>query len=161
MFDNNILGANNNMDTTIKDEDIDNAVASIFPYHLNIKYENPCLIDDSSLDCFVYKQFYNNMPHENIFLENLNYIVKHSDIIPFDSKYNYDPYKLSYDYYQTKHFAPLILAVNNIPSILFFTVKDINNFNHLSSDIESPLILLPPISIIEEIYLSYQSNKKE
>ena len=110
------------------------SIASSFDYHLRVELDNPCLFDDSSVDCFIFEQFFKTSPPENFFVENYQLIKENSSMIEFNSKWYFDPFKMSYDLYQTKHFAPLILLVNDIPSILDFHPDYLNKSTLLYPD---------------------------
>ena len=98
-------------------------------YHLNIKLDNPCLIDNKSIECCIYTNFFMKNPTENIFYVNYEYFQNDSnvfEIVDFDIRWVFDPYKCSYDIYGTKYYAPLIMFLNNIPSIFLFHPRVLN-----------------------------------
>ena len=106
-----------------------NNLLSLQKYHLNIKLDNPCLIDDKSIECCIYKNFFLKEPTQNIFYLNYEYFLNNPntfDIVNFDIRWVYDPYKCSYDIYGSKYYAPLIMFFNNVPSIFLFHPRVLN-----------------------------------
>lgn len=57
--------------------------------------------------------------------KNLYYLLRHSDEVPFESKYKYRPDYLSYDYYGTVILWELILYVNNVFSVEDFDLNTV------------------------------------
>ena len=57
---------------------------------------------------------------ENIFFQNLKYLLKNSKEIPFKSEWNFNVQKCSFDVYGDREFYPIIMLVNNIPSFFEF-----------------------------------------
>jgi hypothetical protein len=103
------------------------SLSSNFDYHLRIELENPCLFDNESIDCFLYTHFFINPPAENFFIEHLPIIKQHIYTTEFKQQWYFDPYKMSYELYQTKYYAPLIMLVNNTKTILDFHPQHINS----------------------------------
>jgi hypothetical protein len=120
------------------------SISSSFNYHLRVEFENPCLFDQDSLDCFLFKQFFINPPCENVFIQYLPLLKENSERVPFTIEYTFDPFKFAYDYYQSKYYAPLIMLVNNIPTILFFDPE------YLQTD----YLLCPTKGIVNKLWVS-------
>lgn len=57
----------------------------------------------------------------NYFLnENRFYLLANSDILEFKTRWKYRPNYLSYDIYGTQSFAPILLFINDVISVLDF-----------------------------------------
>ena len=74
---------------------------------------------------FLFEQF-SKPPFENIFVKNLDYLRENSTTIEFKDEWNQNPYRASMDVYGSKFFYKILLLVNGVPSISFFTPAYLN-----------------------------------
>jgi len=74
---------------------------------------------DDYLSFFIKKEFTKPITN-NLFFVNIDYLRKNSQVVDFKLKYNFSPQTVAIDYYDNKFFYPIIMLVNNCPSIFKF-----------------------------------------
>jgi len=80
--------------------------------------------------------------YENIFLLNLGYLRENSYEKDFLPKYNFSPQTVSYEEYLDKNLYPIILVVNNCPTIFKFHISYLKK------------IIVPRFDVIRDMVLS-------
>ncbi len=71
---------------------------------------------------------FSKSPHSNVFFKNKKGLIYFSETLTFtSSKWNYNPIQFCQDYYQEQYLHPIILLVNNLPSMYNFNTRALNN----------------------------------
>lgn len=84
----------------------------------------------------IYDEFNKYKIFENKFIENKSKLLDQNNyyIYEIDSKYDYRPDKLAYDLWNQEYLYPIILFINNIPSILHFNISEFENKIKIPTD---------------------------
>jgi len=84
---------------------------------------------NNQINTFMIDEFKDPNIMGNRILDNLSYLQKEENtiIVPCPDKYKFRPERLAYEYYGDDNFFPIILAVNNISSVLKFIPSEFNN----------------------------------
>jgi len=90
-------------------------------------------------DRFKTENDYFSFPDPNLTTidRNLFYLLRNSDELPFESKYNYRPDYLSFDLYGTVLLWELLLYVNGVPSVEDFVLERV-----IAPSLESIIFIL-------------------
>jgi hypothetical protein len=98
---------------------------------------------DDYLSAFIKEEFTKPIIN-NIFFINIDYLKENSQVVEFKTKYDFSPQAAAIDYYNNKFFYPIIMLVNNCPSIFKFHSAYYQK------------ILIPSLDSIVNIYNSIQ-----
>jgi hypothetical protein len=84
---------------------------------------------NKQFDTFMLDEYKDPIIMGNRILDNLANLQKEENtiIVPCPDKYKFRPERLAYEYYGNDNFFPIILAVNNISSVLKFIPSEFNN----------------------------------
>jgi len=77
--------------------------------------------------------------------KNLYYLLKHSEEVPFESKYTYRPDYMSFDYYGTVILWEMLLYINNV-----FSVEDFDLDRVVIPSLDAVTFILKDIFQIPE-----------
>lgn len=78
----------------------------------------------STTDNLILNEFLKDI-NDNVFIKNKKFLTMSSLTrkIIFDSKWNQNPQQFCTDFYKSQYFYPVILLINNIPTVFDFTSK--------------------------------------
>lgn len=82
---------------------------------------NPYMKDTNAINQFTNEHLFNN-----ILIKNHTTLVKESNQIDIDERYDYRPDKLAYEIYGEDFYYPAILIANNLGSLLQFKAEIMN-----------------------------------